>query len=73
MSNKWPAVKPRVLLAALERIGWTVKRHHGTSHRILSRPGWPNFTFSFHDGEEINSKALPRIARRTGLTPDDLH
>lgn len=34
--------------------------------------GWPNFTFTFHDKEEIGPKMLGRIARRTGLTPEDL-
>ena len=37
MSN-WPASKARRVLAALERIGWRVKRQRG-SHRLLTRPG----------------------------------
>ncbi|HJZ48401.1 MAG TPA: hypothetical protein VKE41_14590 [Roseiflexaceae bacterium] len=28
--------------------------------------------FPFHDYEEIGPRMLARIARRTGLTPDDL-
>jgi hypothetical protein len=28
--------------------------------------------FGFHDNEEIGHKMLARIAKRTGLTPDDL-
>jgi len=28
--------------------------------------------FAFHDGEEIGPRMLSRIAKRTGLTPDDL-
>jgi predicted RNA binding protein YcfA (HicA-like mRNA interferase family) len=28
--------------------------------------------FAFHDGEEIGPRMLARIAKRTGLTPDDL-
>jgi hypothetical protein len=28
--------------------------------------------FGFHDNEEIGPKMLSRIAKRTGLTPDDL-
>jgi len=28
--------------------------------------------FSFHDNEEIGPKMLARIAKRTGLTSDDL-
>ncbi|MGC9196041.1 MAG: type II toxin-antitoxin system HicA family toxin [Syntrophobacteraceae bacterium] len=67
----WPSTKARLVLDALLRIGWTIKRRSG-SHRLLSRPGWPNFIFSFHDGEEIGPRMLARIARRTGLTPKDL-
>jgi predicted RNA binding protein YcfA (HicA-like mRNA interferase family) len=60
------------VLAALLRIGWRVKRHVGTSHRILERDGWPDVTFSFHDGDEIGPRMLARVAKQTGLQPDDL-
>ena len=70
MSN-WPATKARLVLAALLRIGWSVKRT-SSSHRVLERPGWADFVFAFHDGEEIGPRMLARIARRTGLTPEDL-
>ena len=59
------------LAAALERIGWTVKRQSG-SHRTLQRPGWPDFVFAFHDGDEIGPRMLARIAKHTGLREDDL-
>jgi predicted RNA binding protein YcfA (HicA-like mRNA interferase family) len=70
--SSWSAVKARRVLAALLRIGWTVKRHAGGSHRVLSRPGWEDYVFAFHDGEEIGPRMLVRIAKRTGLTPRDL-
>jgi predicted RNA binding protein YcfA (HicA-like mRNA interferase family) len=69
--SQWPARKARLVLAALLRLGWTVKRQSG-SHRTLQRPGWPDCVFAFHDGEEIGPRMLARIARQTGLTPDDL-
>jgi hypothetical protein len=28
--------------------------------------------FAFHDGEEIGPRMLARVARHTGLTPEDL-
>lgn len=59
------------MLDALGRIGWTVKRHRG-SHRTLQCNGWSDFVFAFHDKEEIGPRMLARIARRTGLTPEDL-
>jgi len=70
--NDWPSTKARVVLAALLRIGWAIKRQRGTSHRILARPGWPDFVFAFHHREEIGPRMLARIAKRTGLAPEDL-
>jgi len=60
-----------VVLRALQRIGWEVKRQTG-SHRILARPDWPDFVFAFHDGDEIGPRMLARIGKRTGLRPEDL-
>jgi predicted RNA binding protein YcfA (HicA-like mRNA interferase family) len=48
-----------------------VKRQSG-SHRILSRLGWPDYVFAFHDREEIGPRMLARIAKLTGLRPEDL-
>lgn len=36
--SAWPAVKARCVLAALMRIGWSIKRTDGV-YRILARPG----------------------------------
>jgi predicted RNA binding protein YcfA (HicA-like mRNA interferase family) len=69
--SDWPATKARLVLAALLRIGWSLKRTTG-SHRILARQGWPDFVFAFHDGDEIGPRMLARIARRTGLRAEDL-
>ena len=69
--SQWPAAKARRVFAALLRIGWTVKRTSG-SHRTLARPGWPDFAFAFHDNEEVGPRMLVRIAKQTGLTPEDL-
>jgi predicted RNA binding protein YcfA (HicA-like mRNA interferase family) len=55
----------------LLRIGWTVKRRTG-SHRVLQRPNWPDFVFAFHERDEVGPKMLARIAKHTGLKPDDL-
>ena len=70
MSN-WPAAKARRVLAALTRIDWAVKRQSG-SHRTLTRNGWPDAVFAFHDGEELGPKLLARISKATGLRPEDL-
>jgi predicted RNA binding protein YcfA (HicA-like mRNA interferase family) len=67
----WPATPARRVFAALLRIGWSLKRSSG-SHKTLARAGWPDYVFPFHDAEEIGPRMLARIAKRTGLTPDDL-
>jgi predicted RNA binding protein YcfA (HicA-like mRNA interferase family) len=59
------------VLAALMRIGWQLKRQSG-SHRTVTRADWPDFVFAFHDDEEVGPRMLARIARRTGLRPEDL-
>jgi predicted RNA binding protein YcfA (HicA-like mRNA interferase family) len=69
--SNWPATKARRVLAALERIGWRVKRQSG-SHRLLARQGWPDYEFAFHDNDELGRKILSRVAKHTGMQPEDL-
>jgi predicted RNA binding protein YcfA (HicA-like mRNA interferase family) len=69
--TRWGSTRASRVLAALLRIGSSVKRQSG-SHRTLQRPGWPDVVFAFHENEEIGLRMLARIAKRTGLTPDDL-
>ena len=69
--SQWPAVKSKQVLGALQRIGWAIKRQSG-SHRTLTREGWPDFVFAFHESDEIGPKMLARIAKHTGLKPEDL-
>lgn len=63
--------KGREVLAALLRIGWSIKRQTG-SHRTLSRAGWADVVFAFGDAEELGPRMLNRIAKATGLSPADL-
>jgi predicted RNA binding protein YcfA (HicA-like mRNA interferase family) len=68
---EWSSSRASVVLAALLRLGWSVARQKG-SHKVLKRSGCPNYVFAFHDGDEIGPKMLARIARHTGLRPEDL-
>ena len=69
--SQWPSAKAKRVFNALLSIGWQLKRQSG-SHRTLTREGWPNFVFAFHDGEELGPRMLSRIAKHTGLRPEDL-
>ena len=69
--SRWPSSKARPVLAALIRIGWHIKRQSG-SHKTLAREGWADYVFAFHDSEEIGLKMLARVAKHTGLKPEDL-
>ena len=69
--SQWPSAKAKRVLAALLRIGWQIKRETG-SHKVLSRTGYPDVVFAFHDKDEIGPKMLARIAKQTDLKRDDL-
>jgi predicted RNA binding protein YcfA (HicA-like mRNA interferase family) len=68
---KWRAVKASRVLKLLLKLGWSIKRQRG-SHRILIKPGFPEYTFAFHDREEIGPRMLARISKHTGLSSHDL-
>lgn len=67
----WPSTRAKRVLAALKRKGWRIKRQRG-SHRTLEHDSHADFVFAFHDREEIGPRMLARIAKKTGLTPEDL-
>ena len=69
--TSWKSAKAKRVLRALENIGWQIKREKG-SHKVLAREGWPDYIFAFHDGEESGSKMMARIAKKTGVKPEDI-
>jgi len=69
--SQWRSIKANRLLAALLKIGWSVKRQAG-SHKTLERFGYPDYVFAFHDSDEIGPKMLAKVSKHTGLKPNDL-
>ena len=69
--SSWPSSRAKQVLLGASSSGLGHQRQSG-SHRTLSRPGWPDYVFAFHDGEELGPRMLARIAKHTGLTPDDV-
>jgi len=69
--SQWRSIKAKRLLAALLRIGWSIKRQDG-SHKTLERIDYPDYVFAFHDSDEIGPIMLAKVAKHTGLKPNDL-
>jgi predicted RNA binding protein YcfA (HicA-like mRNA interferase family) len=69
--SRWPSSKASRVLAALHRLGWQLRRQSG-SHRTLSREGWQDVVFAFHDNDEIGPRMLARLSKHTGLRPEDM-
>ena len=67
----WPSVRASQVLRALRKIGWSEVRRRG-SHRVLAREGWRPVVFAFQDSDELGPAMLAKIARQTGLQPEDL-
>ena len=49
--TQWPSTKARRVYAVLLSVGWQLERQT-ESHRTLSRNGYPDFVFAFHDGPD---------------------
>ena len=69
--SQWPSTKARQVLKALLQIGYSIKTQRG-SHIQLVHPDRGEYTFAFHDSDEIGPVMLSKIAKKTGLTPQDL-
>ena len=71
MSN-WPSSKANRVYKALLRIGWIPKSEKKGSHVQMRKPGFPDYTWAWHDSEELGPVILKKIAKYTGLKPEDL-
>jgi predicted RNA binding protein YcfA (HicA-like mRNA interferase family) len=70
--SQWSSSKASRVYRALLRIGWSPKTFKGSSHVTLQKAGYPDYVWAFHDNVEIGPKMLSRIAKHTGLKPEDL-
>jgi predicted RNA binding protein YcfA (HicA-like mRNA interferase family) len=73
--GRFPSTNARKVYRALLRIGWREKPRisKSGSHKQLENPNYPcEFTWAFHDNDEIGPKMLSRIAKKTGLKPEDI-
>jgi predicted RNA binding protein YcfA (HicA-like mRNA interferase family) len=69
--SRWPSTKARIVYRALLKIGWKPLRQVG-SHLKIIHSQYGTYTWSFGDSDELGSRILARIAKKTGLKPSDL-
>jgi predicted RNA binding protein YcfA (HicA-like mRNA interferase family) len=72
VSDKLPAVKPRELIRALEKVGWRLDRTRG-SHHILVHPMLRKVVPVPVHNRDLKPGTLAGILRSTGLTRNELH
>lgn len=68
---KPPILKPREVVALLERLGFVEVRQRG-SHKQFRHPDRRVTTVPFHAGRDISPTLLRQIARDIGLSIDEL-
>ena len=66
-----PVLKPREVVALLERMGFVEVRQRG-SHKQFRHPDGRVTTVPFHSGRDISRVLLRQIATDIGLTVDKL-
>ena len=71
MGQKPPVLKPREVLALLERRGFVQVRQRG-SHVQLRHPDGRGTTVPLHAGRDIAPPLLRQIARDIGITVEEL-
>jgi len=69
--GKLPVLKPREVVALLERLGFVEVRQRG-SHKQFRHPDGRVTTVPFHMGRDISPILLRQIAHDIGLTPEKL-
>ena len=70
--SQWPSVKAKKAFKALLKLGWVVVSQSGSHIKLKHKESaYPQYVWSFGDGDELGSKILSRIAKHTGLNPED--
>jgi len=71
VTDKLPAIKPRELIRALQKVGWQLNRTRG-SHHILVHPTIGKAVAVPVHNRDLKAGTLAGILRSTGLTRDQL-
>lgn len=69
--GKYPVLKPREVVALLEKLGFVEVRQRGL-HRQYRHPDGRSTTVPFHKGRDISPILLRQIAKDLGLSVEEL-
>ena len=69
--SRLPRITGKVLLAALQGLGFKVIRVNG-SHHHLHKPGGNLVTVPVHSGEILSPMVIKSVLKQAGLSVDDL-
>ena len=68
MSKKLPVLKPKTVIRALERYGFT--RHHATGSHYILKKGASRVTVPYHN-KDLKPGTLASIIAQAGLTVEE--
>jgi predicted RNA binding protein YcfA (HicA-like mRNA interferase family) len=74
VGRAFPSMKARALMALLGRrpLCYEVVRRSGSHRRLRSSAGYPDLTFSFHDGATVPARVVRNVLTKdVGLTEDE--
>lgn len=69
--GKYPVLKPREVVAILEKLGFVEARQRG-SHKQFRHPDGRSTTVPFHASRDISPILLRQIAKDIGVTVEEM-
>jgi predicted RNA binding protein YcfA (HicA-like mRNA interferase family) len=69
--GKYPVLKPREVVAILEKLGFVESRQRG-SHKQYRHPDGRSTTVPFHGSRDISPILLRQIAKDIGITVEEM-
>jgi predicted RNA binding protein YcfA (HicA-like mRNA interferase family) len=67
VGNELPVMKPREVIAVLQRAGWTVDRQKGSHLILVNAAGTAGVTIPMHTGD-LAPGTLRSIVKQSGMT-----
>lgn len=69
--RRLPAVKPREVIAALQRAGFVIRRVSGSHYRLAMPGDARRWAIVAHHNRDLHPKTLRSIIRQAGMTVDE--